>query len=238
MKAKLGVLFSLLMCFSGYSQFEMPKKTLKIAPISNPKGQISPTSSTSNAVKYPSIFDKKDKLLGSFTLLSEKPEETKSILEPEKFESQSKEYTDKMNKGLKAEGLTSVVENRDFFFGEYTVTTGKIIISCRDFGAIDGDYVSIWLNGEKVIPSIYLESGYKKYTFTIKEGLNTVFIEALNTGLYYPNTGQFSFLDGNEKLVTDQKWTLNSGYKAIVKIRKIDELKKVDEIIENKKDDN
>ena len=235
MKARLSILCFGLAVFNGYTQFELPKKTLKIAPISNPSGQTSPTTSTSSAIKYPSIFDKKDNLAGKVSLLNQKPEETKSVMETEKFESQSKEYTDRMNKkmerDLQQEGLETVVENRDFFFGEFKVTTGKIFIACRDFGAIDGDNVSIWLNGEKVIPAIHLDSGYKKYTFDVKEGLNVIFIEALNTGLYFPNTGQFTFFDGHEKLVTDQQWTLNSGYKAIIKIRKVDEL------LEIKKDD-
>jgi len=136
-----------------------------------------------------------------------------------------------MERDLQQEGLETVVENKDFFFGEFKVSTRKLFIACRDYGAIDGDNVSIWLNGEKVIPAIYLDTGYKKYTFELKEGLNTVFIEALNTGLYFPNTGQFTFFDGNEKLVTNQQWALNSGYKAIIKLIKVDEL------LEIKKDD-
>ncbi len=233
MKIKFTVLILLFFASKSFSQFELPKKTLKIAPVTNPSGEVAPTSSST--MKYPSIFDKKDKLSENVSLLNKKPEETKSVMETEKFESQSKDYTDRMNKkmerDLKQEGLEAIVENKDFFFGEFKVTTGKIFIACRDYGAIDGDNISIWLNGEKVIPAILLESDYKKYTFDVKEGLNIIFIEALNTGLYFPNTGQFTFFDGNEKLITDQKWTLNSGYKAIVKIRKVDGL------LEIKKDD-
>lgn len=233
MKLGFAIMFTIFFCFNGFSQFEMPKKTLKIAPISNPSGQVSPTSS--RAITYPSIFDKKDKLTESVSLLNKKPEPEKSVMETEKFESPAQDYTDKLNKkmerDLQQEGLETVVENKDFFFGEFKVSTRKLFIACRDYGAIDGDNVSIWLNGEKVIPAIYLDTGYKKYTFELKEGLNTVFIEALNTGLYFPNTGQFTFFDGNEKLVTNQQWALNSGYKAIIKLIKVDEL------LEIKKDD-
>ena len=63
----------------GYSQFELPKKTLKIAPVTNPTGQVAPTSS--KLITYPSIFDKKDKLLESVSLLNRFPKEnTKSLI--------------------------------------------------------------------------------------------------------------------------------------------------------------
>jgi hypothetical protein len=219
MKAWLSFIILFLAMAKGYSQFELPKKTLKIAPVSNPKGQVAPTSS--KLITYPSIFDKKDKLLESVSLLNRKIEPEKSIMEKEQFENPAKQYTEKMNNQLKTEGMTSEVVNSDFFFGEFKVTTYKIIIACRDSGAIDGDDISIWLNGEKVIPIVYLDTEYKKYEILLKDGLNDVQIEALNTGLLFPNTGQFVYFDGNEKLVTNQQWNLNAGYKAIVKIRKI-----------------
>jgi hypothetical protein len=219
MKAAYAFLFFILFSFKGFSQFELPKKTISIAPISNSKGVVSPTSS--KALTYPSIFDKKDKLGESVSLLKKKPEDEKSIFEKEQFASPAKEYTEKANKMLKTEGYESVVENRDFFFGEFKVYTETIYIGCRDYGNVDGDLIAIYLNGEKVIPLYELESGFNKYTFDLKLGLNTIEIEALNTGEFYPNTGAFTFLDGNEMLITAQQWGLNSGYKAVVKIYRI-----------------
>lgn len=223
MKAWLSFIVLFLAMSKSYSQFELPKKTLKIAPASNPTGQVAPTSS--KLITYPSIFDKKDKLLSGVSLINKKPEEeAKSVFEKEQFASAAKDETDKMNEQLKKEGLESVVENSDFFFGEFKVTTFKLFIACRDNGNIDGDNVAIWVNDEKVTPFIGLEGSFIKYSFELKEGLNVIQIEALNTGLYYPNTGQFAFFDGNEKLVTNQNWNLNAGYKAIVKILKIEAL--------------
>lgn len=219
MKANFAFLCLVLISFKGFSQFETPRRTLNIAPVSSPKGLVSPFSSKS--ITYPSIFDKKDKLTEGVSLIKKKPEEEKSVFEKEQFASAAQETTDKLNKQLKSEGHQSVVENKDFFFGEYNIYTQKMYIACRDNGAIDGDDVSIWLNGVKTIPLIHLEDGFKKYTFELNEGLNTVLIEALNTGLLFPNTGQFTFFDGNEKLVTNQNWNLNEGYKAIVKVRRI-----------------
>lgn len=217
MKAILAFLFLMLFSLKGFSQFETPKKTINIAPVSDSKGAVSPISAKSS-ITYPSIFDKKDKLLSGVSLINKKPEEEKSVFEKEQFASPVQEYTNKMNNQLQREGLTSVVENKDFYFGDYKVYTKTIYIECRDYGAIDGDDVAVLVNGQRVIPVIGLESNFKKYTLELKEGLNSIEIEALNTGEFYPNTGEFLFLDGNDKLITNQRWALNSGYKAILKI--------------------
>jgi hypothetical protein len=216
MKAAFAFLFLVCFSFNGFSQFETPKRTLNIAPVSNPKGAVSPTSSKS--ITYPSIFDKKDKLSESVSLLKKKPDDEKSIFEKEQFASPVKEYTDKMNNQLKTEGFTRANVSSDMFLGEFKIFTEKLIISCRDNSAVDGDAVCIWINGEKVIPLVGLESGFKTYSFLLNKGLNTIQIEALNVGEVFPNTGQFGFFDGNEKAVTVQNWDLNTGYKAIVKI--------------------
>ena len=222
MKAAFAFLFLLLISFKGFSQFETPRKTVNIAPISNPKGTIAP--SNSKLITYPSIFDKKDKLSSGVSLLPKKQEEEKSIFEKEQFTSTTQEYTDKMNNQLKTEGYSRENVSSDLFLGDFKITTEKLNISCRDNSAIDGDNVCIWINGERVVPYIALASGFKTYTFALKKGLNTIQIEALNVGEVFPNTGQFAFFDGNEKLVTNQNWDLNVGYKAIIKIDRTDGL--------------
>lgn len=219
MKAGFAFLFLVLVSFKGFSQFETPKRTVNIAPVTDAKGAVAPSSSKS--ITYPSIFDKKDKLLSGFSLLKKKEEEQKSVFEKEQFASPGAEKAQQLNDQLKAEGLTSVVENADFFYGEYKVFTKTIYIGCRDYGAIDGDAITIYLNGEKAVPLIGLESGFKRFSFDLKEGLNVIEIQALNTGELFPNTGQFNFFDGNEKLITSQQWALNTGYKGIFKVVKM-----------------
>lgn len=217
MKAILAFLFLFLVSFKVFSQFETPKKTVNIAPVSSPKSNtVAPTSSKS--ITYPSIFDKKDKLLSGVSILKKKPEEERSIFEKEQFASPAKEYTDKMNSQLKSEGISRENVSSDMFLGEFKIFTDKLTISCRDNSAVDGDAICIWINGEKVNPVVELQSGFKSYTYTLKMGLNNIQIEALNVGEVFPNTGQFGFFDANEKAITIQNWDLNTGYKAIVKI--------------------
>jgi hypothetical protein len=214
------LLVVLLVGLEGFSQFEIPKRTVNIAPMSKNSSSIAPTSS--KIITYPSIFNKKDKLLQSVSLLPKKQEEEKSVMEPTQLESPAKEQTERMNKMMAREGLSREIVSSDLFLGEFKIFTSNLFISCRDNGVIDGDNVSIWVNGEKVIPFIGLESGFKKYEFILKKGNNIIEIEALGTGELFPNTGQFTFFDGHEKLVTNQNWDLNSGYKAVIKIQRLE----------------
>lgn len=219
MKAGFAFLFLMLFSFKGFSQFDTPKRTINIAPVSAPKGTVAPTSSKS--ITYPSIFDKKDKLTSGVTLLKKKEEE-KSIFEKEQFASPAQEYTDKMNKQLKTEGYTRENVSSDMYLGDVKIYTEKLSIACRDNSAIDGDQVCLWLNGERVVPVVTLEAGFKTYHFMLKKGINTIQIEALNVGESFPNTGQFTFFDGNGKLITNQNWDLNTGYKAHMNINRME----------------
>lgn len=220
MKARLSILCFGLAFFNGYAQFELPKKTLKIAPISNPSGQTSPTTSTSSAIKYPSIFDKKDNLAGKISLLNQKPEESKSVMETEKFESQSKDYTDRMNK--KSDGKILEKFKSDSFLGQFKVGTKIISIACRDHEAPDGDLVRIWLNDKIAVDAILLDVDFKEVYLELNEGINKIEIEALNQGESGPNTAQFIIYDQKKGTVTTNKWNLTTGVRAKIIILKED----------------
>ncbi len=210
MKAIFTLFILTLISFEGYSQFELPKKTLKIAPVTNPTGEIAPTSSKS--IKYPSIFDKKDKLLEGISILNKKPEESKSVMESEKFETQSTEYTARMNK--KKDGEFHQKFKSDSFLGEYKVGTKIVSIACRDHEYPDGDVVRVWLNDQIAVNSILLDVDFKEVFLELNEGINKIEIEALNQGESGPNTAQFIMYDANKGIITNNKWNLGTGAKA------------------------
>lgn len=220
MKAYFALIFLSIISFQGYSQFELPKKTLKIAPISNPSGQVSPTSS--KAITYPSIFDKKDKLLDGVSILKKKPEESKSVMDNEQFESQAKAYTDRMNN--KKDGEFHEKMKSDNFLGQFRVGTKIVSIACRDHEYPDGDLVRIWLNDNIAVESILLESNFKEVQLELNEGINKIEIEALNQGDSGPNTAQFIMYDANKGVITNNKWNLSTGGKAKLIILKEDKL--------------
>jgi hypothetical protein len=204
------IVFVLLISFSGYSQFELPKKTLKIAPVTNNSGQVSPTSSKS--ITFPSIFDKKDKLAEGVSLLNKKPEQEKSVMEKEQFENPSKIYTENMNK--KKDGQVHEKFKSDSFLGEFKTAAKVISISCRDHEAPDGDLVRIWLNDRIVVDAILLDIDFKEVYLDLNEGFNKIEIEALNQGESGPNTAQFVIFDEKKGMITTNKWNLTTGVKA------------------------
>ena len=219
MKAAYAFLFFILFSFKGFSQFELPKKTITIAPVSNPKGADSPTSSKS--ISYPSIFDKKDKLGESVSLLKKKPEEEKSIFEKEQFASPAKEYTDKMNKQV-TDGKIYDYYKKDYLLATYKCSTTIAKFALKDFGEPDGDVVRIWLNDEIVINAITLENGYREIQLNLRNGQNLLVIEALNEGMVSPNTAQFSVFNDKGEIIGNNLSGLLTNVKATIIINKVD----------------
>ena len=219
MKAAYAFLFFILVSFKGFSQFELPKKTITIAPVSNPKGADSPTSSKS--ISYPSIFDKKDKLGENVSLLKKKPEEEKSIFEKEQFASPAKEYTDKMNKQI-TDGKIYDYYKKDYLLATYKCSTTIAKFALKDFGEPDGDVVRIWLNDEIVINAITLENGYREIQLNLRNGQNLLVIEALNEGMVSPNTAQFSIFNDKGEIIGNNLSGLLTNVKATIIINKVD----------------
>jgi hypothetical protein len=221
MKAVFAFLFLVLISFKGFSQFESPKKKINIAPVSNPKRVTSPTSSKS--ITYPSIFDKKDKLEESVSILKIKPEEEKSIFEKEQFASPAKVYTDKMNKQV-TDGKIYDYYKKDYLLATYKCSTTIAKFALKDFGDPDGDVVRIWLNDEIVINAITLESGYKEIELNLRNGQNLLVIEALNEGIVSPNTAQFSIFNDKGVMIGNNLSGLLTNVKATIIINKVDVL--------------
>jgi hypothetical protein len=219
MKAAYAFLFFILFSFKGFSQFELPKKTITIAPVSNPKGADSPTSSKS--ISYPSIFDKKDKLGENVSLLKKKPEEEKSIFEKEQFASPAKVYTDKMNKQV-TDGKIYDYYKKDYLLATYKCSTTIAKFALKDFGEPDGDVVRIWLNDEIVINAITLENGYREIQLNLRNGQNLLVIEALNEGMVSPNTAQFSIFNDKGEVIGNNLSGLLTNVKATIIINKVD----------------
>jgi hypothetical protein len=219
MKAAYAFLFFILFSFKGFSQFELPKKTITIAPVSNPKGANSPT--TSKSISYPSIFDKKDKLGENVSLLKKKSEEEKSIFEKEQFASPAKEYTDKMNKQV-TDGKIYDYYKEDYLLATYKCSTTIAKFALKDFGEPDGDVVRIWLNDEIVINAITLENGYREIQLNLRNGQNLLVIEALNEGMVSPNTAQFSIFNDKGEIIGNNLSGLLTNVKATIIINKVD----------------
>ncbi len=213
MKASFAFLFLLIFSFKGFAQFEQPKKTLKIAPVTTPSGQVAPTSSKS--ITYPSIFDKKDKLVESVSLLKKKPEPEKSIMEKEQFENPGKLYEKRVEKLEKDVASEYITEN----YGRFKSKTKRIKILCRDYDAVDSDMIRILLDNNQVY-ACTLAADNTLFYLDLPSNVNVIDFYAVNEGFGSPNTAEFTILDENDTLIYTGKWALNVGYRARIVIDK------------------
>jgi hypothetical protein len=223
MKLSLVGFGLLLLSLKGMAQFDTSKRSVNIAPVSNKSGTISPTSSKS--FSYPSIFDKKDKLLQGVSLLHKKPEEERGVMHQEQFQDVSKPFTERMNQ-KSSDGVILERYKSDTFLGEFNVGTKIIKIACRDHEAPDGDVVRIWLNDKIAVDGILLDVDFREVYLDLQDGINKIEVEAMNQGESGPNTAQFVIYDENGGMVTTNKWNLTTGVKAKLIIQKKDKVLK------------
>jgi hypothetical protein len=100
-------------------------------------------------------------------------------------------------------------------FGDFRTKSARITINCRDFGAIDGDLIRIWLDDVIIFNSYELDAEYSEFTISLKEGINKLEIEAVNDGVLFPNTGGFILKEKDGKVLTSNSWHVAAGYRAV-----------------------
>ena len=160
---------------------------------------------------YKSIFDtNEDDYLKKFTF--KKEEKVAPIMvEKTKGYDFDEDRKNALNEKLK-EGSSGNQSTQ--YLGEFSVKSNLVKVMCRDHQEPDGDVVSILVNNVVVVPSVYLESGYKTFYLTLKEGNNYIDFVALNQGASGPNTAAFVVFDEFGSKVTSSQWNLNTGVKA------------------------
>lgn len=216
----------LFMVNLGFSQFENPKKSIRIGAVKSPKAPPKQVDldTAQAAIKYESSIgkNKDEKLLKNFSIAPKVGLKTPSNVE---LRNPSEIFTEKMNKkGSDGEVLERY--RSDSFLGEFRTGSKIVKIACRDHEYPDGDLVRIWLNGEVAINRILLESDFREVYLDLQDGINKVEIEALNQGESGPNTAQFVVTDDSGKVVTNNSWNLTTGVKAKLIITKIETIQK------------
>lgn len=97
--------------------------------------------------------------------------------------------------------------------GSLELTNRTVTISVWDHGKIDGDIVSIYVNGTRLIARRTLKGPSQKYSVrtTLKyNGYNYILLYAHNVGSISPNTAAMSIYDG----VRTRNFTLESNLKT------------------------
>lgn len=112
------------------------------------------------------------------------------------------------------------------FFGDFVSNGGYISVYCRDYQAIDGDRVSILVNGKVEVHDVLLMGEYRGFQIMLKLGFNNIEFLALNQGESGPNTADFRVLDEQGRPIAQNQWNLATGSKAQFVIIKETEEKK------------
>lgn len=100
------------------------------------------------------------------------------------------------------------------FFGDFVSNGGYVSVYCRDYQAIDGDRVSILVNGKVEIHDVLLMGEYRGFQIILKPGFNNIEFLALNQGESGPNTADFKVLDDQGHPIAQNQWNLATGSKA------------------------
>lgn len=112
------------------------------------------------------------------------------------------------------------------FLGRETIIQDKINLSKRnvtlslwDHGTIDGDIVSVYINGKLVVDEITLDGPDNKFVKNVTldyNGYNYILLYAHNEGDIPPNTASLEINDGTAQSVSLESDLLTSGVAELV----------------------
>lgn len=163
---------------------------------------------------------KSPKVVGKLEL----PKKEFSMFPQEEFGNPGELYTkklDKIEKTLLPEGhgLNAGLK-KDAFWGDYKTTSKSLRVMYRDYSAIDGDLLRVYVNGNVLEPRAYLTQGFSGFKLDLNEGANEIVFQAINTGASGPNTAEYRIVDENGKRISSKVWALAAGIKVTVVIIK------------------
>ncbi|WP_342156298.1 hypothetical protein [Joostella sp. CR20] len=130
-------------------------------------------------------------------------------------------FQKKLNKNFNGNGDNEKMGSTTTqYFGDFKSNAKSIKILCRDHQYVDGDRVSVMVNGKVVSPNVYLESTFKGFYIDLEKGFNKIEFKALNQGSSGPNTAQFAVFDDKGNEIASNIWNLATGVKASILIIK------------------
>ncbi|MDB9963935.1 hypothetical protein OAD50_02525 [Vicingaceae bacterium] len=96
--------------------------------------------------------------------------------------------------------LPASIANRDLVIKDrLKVHFSKVKVQIWDHQTVDGDRVSLNLNGEWILKNYELTKEKYEIEIELREGPNTFVLHALNLGKYKPNTAALIVFDGEKK---------------------------------------
>lgn len=210
--------------FSVSAQIDSKKKSGSIIPaIEAPKDSTDSKKIAPEKLEKNNQFDgvTKPKVIGKLEL----PKKEFSMFPQEEFGNPGELYTkklDKIEKTLLPEGHgENAGLKEDAYWGDYNTTSKSLRILYRDYSAIDGDLLRVYVNDDIIQPRVYLTQGYQGFKLDLKEGLNKIDFFAINTGSSGPNTAEYRIVDENNKVISTKVWALAAGVRVTVIVNKL-----------------
>ncbi len=207
--------FLLLLLFGSVvlqAQNEFLNKNNSLAPVGGIN--MGAPSTPSPSVYTPNVFNKEKPSAAPKSTIPEKEID----LTTKQFANPGDVYKDKLNKKLSAEGGANIDMSqfrRNIDLGQIKTQSEYLIVLYRDGGAsVDGDQVKLLVNGSVEMAQMYLGYDYKQLRINLSKGFNKIDFEALNEGLYAPNTATFRIVDDKGAVLASNHWDLATGFKA------------------------
>lgn len=214
---KKVIVLLLLLPIVGFAQEGKPIKSIAIPRTDTPLPDKKPEDQT-EAPQYSISKPFEPKMFKSPKKVYEAPQlenqigmgnQPKSDLKP------GASYEKKLNKQFQKEGTGDAkMFRRDQYFGEFVTESSELNIYYKDFGLVDGDRIRIWADGKVWIDALEMDAASDYVKIGLIMGINVIEIEALNEGVYFPNTGEFSFVDEDKKIMLSERWYLATGFKG------------------------
>lgn len=237
MKVLLSFLLLFLFAIGGFSQKNefLKKKAFPITPSkkievpkpekpepkpSNPFADIAPINPRIDDDKLATNsnpFSNSTPILPSKSIGNSKPI---SMENKNPFANPGDKIVEKLNKKIQTQEGNPNVDYRVFrkneSFGEFKTKGEFVTLNCKDHGEIDGDRISIYVNGRLYVEQITLEYDFQKINVNLVKGINKIDFIMLNEGYSSPNTTQYLILDDQNKVITGQVYALATGFKASI----------------------
>jgi len=196
------------------------KKSIRIPAVESKEKKDSSDTKTDKDIKTKTGIDKGSNKINGLSVKRTnldflKPKREFSMFDNNKLKHSGEIYQKRLDKQM--ENVEAIVQTiSDEFLGEYNLKVEFVNIVCRDYGAVDGDLVSISLNDKIIYPRVQLTGNYRRIRIDLENGPNKLDIKALNEGFNSPNTAEFKVYDDLGNLVSSKMWALFTGYKATV----------------------
>lgn len=218
---KSFIIFVLILFYSiaGFSQ----KDTSKNKPLNDDKKiimgntKIEAVKSKEKTIPSVDIDLNKPNKIDKKVVLNDKKPITK---QPFSIEIMPKEKDILIKKYWMGKDVSETKLESNLSLGTINSNSKKVKIECRDYSAIDGDRIRIFLNEKIVSSNLVLDGNYFFVNINLETGYNRLDFQALNQGLSGPNTAELIVYDETGAIISSKEWSLPTGAIATLGIIK------------------